>query len=286
MCGITGFVDWEKPISRPAIDSMTGTLSPRGPDASGVWTGPHVALGHTRLIVLDPVGGAQPMHVDDPAGSLVLTYSGEVYNHAALRRELSSRGHVFSTRSDTEVVLRAWLEWGPDCVDRLAGMYAFAVWDRRSEQLWLVRDRLGIKPLFYASTPTGLVFGSEPKALLAHPDVDAVVDEHGVAELFGLAPMTAPGSAVLRGIVDQRPASVVRVDRAGIHTRTYWELPVRDHSDDLPTTVATVRAHLERIVTEQLVADVPVSALLSGGVDSSAIAALATRLRGADAVPP
>ncbi|MFC7331085.1 asparagine synthase (glutamine-hydrolyzing) [Marinactinospora rubrisoli] len=285
MCGITGWVDFERDLTREgdALSAMTDTMACRGPDARGVWLSPHAAVGHRRLSIIDLAGGAQPMaDAPDGAEGAVLTYSGEVYNYPELRARLTARGHHFRTDSDTEVVLRGYLEWGEDVVDRLNGMYAFAVWDARAERLLLVRDRMGIKPLFYHPTPHGVVFGSEPKALLANPLVDAVVDEDGLRELLGF--VKTPERSVYRGMHEVRPGHVVRVDRDGVHRRRYWRLEAREHTDDLATTIRTVRELLEDIVERQLVSDVPRCTLLSGGLDSSALTALAAgRLRAAGA---
>ncbi|GGM46312.1 hypothetical protein GCM10012275_16690 [Longimycelium tulufanense] len=171
MCGITGWVSFERDLGahRDTLDAMVATMARRGPDATGGWTGRHAAVGHRRLLTIDPRGGAQPMVENTPTGSVALTYSGETYNFAELRAELRRRGHRFRTRSDTEVVLRGYLEWHEDVVHRLNGMYAFAVWDDRRSRLLMVRDRLGIKPLHYYPTSDGVLFGSEPKAILANP---------------------------------------------------------------------------------------------------------------------
>ncbi|GAA2805253.1 asparagine synthase (glutamine-hydrolyzing) [Saccharopolyspora taberi] len=254
---------------------MTDTMTCRGPDAYGVWAEGHAALGHRRLAVIDIDGGRQPMTAggDDPAA--VLTFSGEVYNYRELRSELAARGHHFRTSSDTEVVLRSYLEWGEDCVSRLNGMFAFAVWDKQRETLVLVRDRLGVKPLFYFPTPHGVLFGSEPKAILAHPSVEAEVDAEGFAEL--LAMVKTPEHGIFRGMYEVRPGSLVRVRRSGIVKRRYWSLEAREHADDLDATVGTVRDLLEDTVSRQLVADVPLCTLLSGGLDSSVVTALAAR---------
>jgi len=158
-------------------EAMAQTMACRGPDASGVWSADHVVLGHRRLSIIDLENGDQPMCAAAGGGEhVVITYTGEVYNYRELREELRGAGHRFSTDSDTEVVLRAFLEWGEDLVDRLNGMYAFAIWDTRTEELLLVRDRVGIKPFYYYPTADGVLFGSEPKAILDHPDVRAVVD--------------------------------------------------------------------------------------------------------------
>ncbi|MEV8637984.1 asparagine synthase (glutamine-hydrolyzing) [Streptosporangium sp. NPDC051023] len=281
MCGITGWVGYrrdltEDPGAAETLSAMTLTMALRGPDASGMWTAPHAMLGHRRLSVIDLEGGAQPMLSEDEeegTPQAAITYSGEIYNFRELRDELRTLGHAFRTESDTEVVLRAYLEWGEDFVDHLNGMYAFAIWDTRTEELLLVRDRIGIKPLYYYPLPDGVLFGSEPKAILAHPEAEAVVDLDGLREMFTI--VKTPEHAVFRGMYEVRPGSVVRVSRTGLSKRTYWRLESREHTDDVDTTVRTVRELLEDIVNRQLFADVPVGALLSGGLDSSAVTALA-----------
>jgi len=274
MCGISGWVDFERDLTGQASvgRAMADTMACRGPDAHGTWTDRHAVLAHRRLSIIDIEGGRQPMGAEDLA---VMTYSGEVYNYRELRSRLEGAGHVFATDSDTEVVLRAYLEWGESFVDRLNGMYAFAIWDRRTRQLLLVRDRMGIKPLFFHPTPHGVLFGSEPKAILAHPDVPTVVDIDGMRELFGF--VKNPERSIYRGISEVRPGQLVRVDRHGIVKRRYWQLTAQEHTDDLDTTVATVRGLLEDIVRRQLISDVPLCTLLSGGLDSSVITALAAR---------
>ncbi|MFF4927213.1 asparagine synthase (glutamine-hydrolyzing) [Kitasatospora sp. NPDC001261] len=287
MCGITGWVAFERDLTaeRGVIDAMTATQARRGPDAGGVHLEPHAALGHRRLAVIDIAGGVQPMTVEHDGRTLaVLTYSGEVYNHRELRAELEAAGHRFRTRSDTEVVLRAYLEWGEHLAERLNGMFAFAVWDIRHEELLLVRDRMGVKPLYYHRTPDGVVFGSEVKALFAHPAVRPVVDLDGLRELLGYA--RTPGLTPYRDIHEVRPGHVVRVRREGLSVRRYWALEAREHRDSLEATVATVRALLDDIVHRQLEADVPLCSLLSGGLDSSAVTALAARTLGAAGAGP
>jgi asparagine synthase (glutamine-hydrolysing) len=276
MCGITGWVDYVGDLGRqgPVLAEMVATMACRGPDAQGMWTAPHVALGHRRLSVIDIEGGRQPMSVDVGGRPVaVMTYSGEVYNYRELRVELARCGHRFRTESDTEVVLHAYLQWGERFVDRLNGMYAFALWDIDREQLLLVRDRLGIKPLYYAETQDGLLFGSEPKAILAHPLIEPVVDAQGMREI--LAFVKNPEQAVYRGLREVRPGCLLRVSREGTTVHRYWKLEAHEHTDDLNTTVARVRELLEDIVSRQLISDVPLCTLLSGGLDSSAITALA-----------
>ncbi|MEV4611448.1 asparagine synthase (glutamine-hydrolyzing) [Kitasatospora sp. NPDC049258] len=278
MCGITGWVAFDRDLTaeRAVLEAMTATMACRGPDAGGVHLLPHAALGHRRLAVIDIEGGAQPMTVEQDGRTLaVLSYSGEVYNHRELRAELELAGHRFRTRSDTEVVLRAYLQWGEHLAERLNGMYAFALWDPRAEELLLVRDRMGVKPLYFHRTADGVLFGSELKALLAHPLVQPTVDLDGLREL--LAFTRTPGHAVYRGTEEVLPGHVVHIRREGVTLRRYWALEAREHTDDLPTTVATVRELLTDTVRRQLIADVPLCSLLSGGLDSSAVTALADR---------
>ncbi|MFC4534688.1 asparagine synthase (glutamine-hydrolyzing) [Sphaerisporangium dianthi] len=277
MCGICGWVDFEGDLreSRDTLLDMTETMSCRGPDDEGMWISEHGALGHRRLAIIDLLGGRQPMIAEEGGEVLaVLTYSGEVYNFKELHAELAARGHQFRTRSDTEVVLRAYLEWGEDLAGHLNGMYAFGIWDARREELVLVRDRLGIKPLYYYPTPGGVLFGSEPKAILANPLLaDRVVDGEGLREL--LVFVKTPECGIFRGMREVRPGGIVRVTREGIVKRRYWRLASGEHPDDLPTTVRTVRGLLDDIIERQLISDVPLCTLLSGGLDSSAVTALA-----------
>ncbi|MBH1936586.1 asparagine synthase (glutamine-hydrolyzing) [Streptomyces sp. AV19] len=282
MCGITGWIAYDQDLTadagaRGTLDAMTRTMELRGPDAGGAWVDTHAALGHRRLAVIDIVGGKQPMLVQhDGRTQAVITYSGEVYNYRELRSELASRGHTFRTSSDTEVVLHAYLEWGEGFAERLNGMYAFAIWDARTEELLLVRDRMGIKPLYYAPTSDGVVFGSEQKAVLTHPRVPAVVDAEGLAEV--LAFVKTPGHAVYKGLHEVRPGHTVRFRRGSSPAvRRYWALEAHEHTDDTATTVTRVRELLDDIVARQLIADVPLCTLLSGGLDSSAITALAAK---------
>jgi len=278
VCGIAGQVDFERDL-RYEVESaqaMTDTMRSRGPDAEGLWTDEHVALGHRRLSIIDFEGGQQPMTAEEDGRTLaVIVYSGEVYNFRELRRELVCSGHHLRTESDTEVVLRAYLEWGENFVDRLNGMYAFAIWDVRREQLLLVRDRLGVKPLYYYPTSAGLLFGSEPKAILAETKVRPLVSADGLREL--LAFDKTPGHGIYKGMYEVCPGQLIRVRRNALSKHHYWQLEARDHTDDLSKTIRTIRELLEDIVTRQLIADVPLCTLLSGGVDSSAITALAAK---------
>ncbi|MBB0242578.1 asparagine synthase (glutamine-hydrolyzing) [Streptomyces alkaliphilus] len=277
MCGITGWVAFDQDLTLrgDTVHAMTATLADRGPDDGGVRLYRHAALGHRRLAVIDLPGGVQPMTADTPDGEVTLVHSGEVYNHTELRRELSDRGHRFTSRSDTEAVLRGYLEWGDAVAERLTGMYAFAIWDERHRRLVLVRDRMGVKPLYYHRTGDGLLFGSEPKAVLANPAFARRVDTACLRELVGFT--KAPGWALWKDLHEVEPGTVLTLDPGGLRRRTYWRLEAAEHTDDAATTVARVAELLGGIVPEQLVSDVPQCVLLSGGLDSSAITALAAR---------
>ncbi|MBC8720744.1 asparagine synthase (glutamine-hydrolyzing) [Paraburkholderia sp. 31.1] len=279
MCGIVGWVDYERDLGeqKPIIEAMTRTMALRGPDAQGIWIDRHAALGHRRLSVIDLEGGAQPMQAAEEGKAVAcLTYSGEVYNFVKLRDELMKRGHRFTSRSDTEVVLRSYLEWGESFVDRLVGIYAFAIWDTRKEELLLVRDRVGVKPLFYQPFGSGVLFGSEPKAILAHPDIVPRVGLEGLRHIISMFRM--PGDAVYEGMREVMPGHLVRVSRSGIAQRSYWKLEGYEHTDSLGVTIETIRGHLDRIMRQQTVADVPLCSLLSGGLDSSLVTAMADRI--------
>lgn len=278
MCGITGWIDWRKDLTLyPAIlEGMTETLAPRGPDAAGAWISRHCALGHRRLSVMDPANGAQPMVRKLGDDTYTIVYNGELYNAPELKKELEARGHRFKTTCDTEVLLVAFMEWGRDCVDRLNGIFAFAAWSSREETLYLVRDRLGVKPLFYSYRNGVFLFGSEPKAILAHPDFEAVVDQGGLSEIFAIGPARTPGHGVYKDMAELKPGHCMTVDRNGLSVRAYWRLESRPHAEDADGTAARVRELLQDTVERQLISDVPVCTLLSGGLDSSALTSLAS----------
>lgn len=282
MCGITGWVGFTSEIAsnKRILEEMTATMSDRGPDDVGTYVDRHVGLGHRRLAIIDLPLGHQPMVTPTGNGDLAIVYSGETYNFPELRTELIAAGHEFRTESDTEVVLRGYLEWGTAVVDRLNGMYAFAIWDGRTDELIMVRDRLGIKPFYFSETSDGVVFGSEPKAILANPRIPYTVDADGFRELFAVT--KAPGWSMWKHIREVEPGTVVTVSRDGCATRTYWSLPAHAHRDGLDDTVGHVRELMTDIVDRQLVADVPRCVLLSGGLDSSALTGLAAARLGTE----
>ncbi|MCR3922124.1 MAG: asparagine synthase (glutamine-hydrolyzing) [Firmicutes bacterium] len=278
MCGIAGWVDQRRNLTeqRDVLERMTNALTHRGPDASGFWCSDTVLLGHRRLIVVDPAGGVQPMVQRRGNNTYVLVYNGELYNTSELRCELEDRGYVFGGHSDTEVLLTSYLEWGEACLQRLNGIFAFAVWEDTSKKLFLARDRLGVKPLFYAKRGHSFIFGSELKALLANPLVKPELTADGLAEVLVMGPSRTPGHGIFTDVAEVKPGCYLTVENGCVsEERCYWALESKRHEDDLQTTVATVRQLLVDAVIRQLVADVPVATFLSGGVDSSALTAIA-----------
>jgi asparagine synthase (glutamine-hydrolysing) len=205
----------------------------------------------------------------------VITYNGEFYNFRELRRELEFLGHTFRTHSDTEVILHAYSEWGEDCLRRLNGIFAFALWDEQRQQLLLARDHLGVKPLFYAQRGSALLFGSELKAILTHPHVKAEIDAHGLAEILTFT--RVPGSGIYRDVHEVRPGHMILCRQQGLRISPYWSLRSAPHRDDVPTTADNIRTLLEDTVKHQLISDVPLVTLLSSGLDSSGLTAMAAR---------
>lgn len=278
MCGIAGRLA-DTPDGAGLVARMVNAIAFRGPDDLGLWadSGLGISLGHCRLSVIDPVHGHQPMTVRTHLGQeVIVTFGGEIYNHATLRNELLSRGYAFVGRTDTEVIGAGYLEWGTDLFTRLHGMFAIALWDTRQKELLLVRDPLGIKPLFYSSQSNQFLFASEQRSLLA-AGVQAKVGTEGVCELLGLWPYKTPGGRVFDSIEEVGPGSYMVISRDAMETSVYWCLTRREHREDFTTTVAHVRSMMEDAVEEHLVADVPLTTLLSGGLDSSCVAALASR---------
>jgi asparagine synthase (glutamine-hydrolysing) len=279
VCGIAGWFDLrgKRAADQQLVRAMTDAIRHRGPDGEGFYFEPGVGFGHRRLAVIDLVTGDQPMHSSDRSISII--FNGEIYNFRELRAELRQRGHNFATHSDTEVIIEAWSEWGRDCVNHLTGMFAFGLWDRRRETLFLARDRLGEKPLYYASLQEDtVIFASEIKALLTWPLLDRTLDNCAIEEFFALGYIAEPRT-IYAG-VKQLPAGTSLLMRRGQQpeTQTYWD-PTPAVIDDYEMTRLddALLERLEKIVKSQLVADVPVGTFLSGGVDSSGITALMAR---------
>lgn len=275
MCGIAGQIGFEEDMRRMSgvMQQMSAVLAPRGPDASGVYCDENAYLVHRRLIVIDPDNGAQPMSF----GDYTLVYNGELYNTAEIRQQLESKGVEFTGHSDTEVVLKAFAVLGDDCVKLFNGIFAFAVWDSRRRRLFLARDRIGVKPLFYSLTKDGIIFASEIKALLKHPAVKPIVTQDGIAEIMLIGPAKRTGSGVFRDIKEIPAAHCAELTESGFKLQRYWELKAEPHTENFTETSAHVRELITDAVKRQLVSDVPLCCFLSGGLDSSVISAIAAK---------
>lgn len=277
MCGITGIVDLEglSPADGDALDSMIESLRHRGPDAQSRWQDDRAALGHARLSIIDVGGGRQPMSNEDD--SIWIVFNGEIYNFPELRPRLESKGHVFKTNSDTEAIIHLYEEEGERCVEHLRGMFAFALWDQRRGTLLLARDHLGIKPLYYARTGNRVVFGSETKALLAAPGVGRDVDIHALQDYLTYLWVPGPRS-IFRGMEKLPAGHTAVLNDRGLRLREFWNLEFSESAGgsekDLEQRFIDV---LSDSVQSQMIADVPLGAFLSGGLDSSTVVALMTR---------
>ena len=283
MCGIVGMFDTRarSEVSKDLLERMNARQFHRGPDEGGIHIEPGVGLGHRRLSIIDISTGQQPLFNED--GSVCVVFNGEIYNFQDLVPELQALGHLFRTRSDTEVIVHAWEAWGADCVKRFRGMFAFAVWDRNRQTLFLARDRMGVKPLHYALLPGGtLIFGSEIKALLVHPELDRTLDPLAVEEYFAYGYVADP-RCIFKSVRKLPPATTLTVTRSAPvpEPATYWDLPF--------TSIATITegeareelvSRLREAVRIRLMSEVPLGAFLSGGVDSSAVVAMMAELSG------
>jgi asparagine synthase (glutamine-hydrolysing) len=279
MCGIAGYLDLTgEPQPAAILERMTSALRHRGPDGAGVYHDGPAWLGHRRLSIIDVAGGQQPMFNED--GTVAIVYNGEVFNHASLRGELERAGHRYATRCDTEAILHAYEQYGPDCVTRFRGMFAFAIWDRNRRTLFAARDRLGIKPFYYYWDGRLFAFASEIKALLEHPSISASFDESLLAEHLAFG-YSSGERTLFRGIRKLMPGHVLTLDSAAnLSIRQYWDVPApgREERRDDEFWIAECRQRLEETVRLRLMSDVPLGMFLSGGVDSSAIAALMKRM--------
>jgi asparagine synthase (glutamine-hydrolysing) len=277
MCGIAGAIDWQNKLESKynIFEDMQNTLLRRGPDQKGIYVDSPAALIHTRLSVVDLDHGQQPMELKYGGETFVLIYNGELYNTEDLREELLRCDHHFIGHSDTEVLLHAYIQWGESCIDRFNGIFAFALWERNKKRLFLARDRIGVKPLFYYLQNNLFLFGSEIKTLLAHPAVEPVIDTKSIAEIMLIGPGRTPGYGVFQNISELPPATCGYYDKSGLKVRRYWKMKDRVHTDSFSETVEKVRFLVLDAINRQLVSDVPVGTFLSGGLDSSIISSVA-----------
>lgn len=283
MCGIAGFCDFNADFLKDAekwnrvLIDMRTAIAHRGHDQTGEYLNRNIGLAHTRLSIRDLVGGTQPMLRKRDGKTFGIVYNGEIYNAEELKADLLRRGCRFETTCDTEVILCGYMEYGMDIAKKLNGIFAFAIWDESRSSLFLCRDRMGVKPLFYAVEGDALVFGSEPKALFAHPQIRPKADLDSFREIFGLGPARTPGCGVFCGLREVKPGCILEFSRARVQESHYWKLEAKPHTDSYEETVEKVSWLLRDAVKRQLVSDVPVCSFLSGGVDSSVVTAIAAR---------
>lgn len=285
MCGIAGICNFHKDLRKQQneydliVEKMGQTIRHRGPDDAGTYIGEHVAFAHARLAVMDPEGGIQPMIYQNGKLQVSIIYNGELYNTDEIKQELIKKGYVFKTTSDTEVVLMAYVEYGEKCVEQFNGIYAFAIWDSVLKTCFMCRDRFGIKPLFYYSDQEQIVFASEIKAIFENPDVKPQIDEYGICEIIGLGPARSPGCGVFKGVHEIPPGYCARIDYSGMKLFSYWELKAQEHQETYEETVEHTRELLLDAIKRQLISDVPICTLLSGGIDSSIVSAVASQVK-------
>ncbi len=273
MCGIVGLVNYQKdlPNKKNVLNKMVQTLAKRGPDEEGMYLNKNVALGHKRLIVIDPQGGKQPMVERFSLGEYAIVYNGQIYNTKELKNTLLENGFTFFGYSDTEVLLKSYIYYGNDVVHHLNGIFAFAIWNSKTEELFMARDHFGVKPFFYTEFDQGLIFASELKAIFAYPNFEKIIDQQGISELFGVGPAHTPGLTVYKNIYEIKPGHFAIYNKSGLHIETYWELETKPHFEDFEETCIHLRALLEDAIARQLVSDMPLCTFLSGGLDSSII---------------
>lgn len=275
MCAIAGIVSLE--AKHETLRRMLETMARRGPDANGTWQTDGCSMLHSRLAIIDPEGGRQPMELRFAGEHYVLIYNGELYNTLEVRSELEQAGHCFEGHSDTEVVLHAYSQWGADCVTRFNGIFAFAVWEKKKKRLFLARDRIGVKPLFYMHHQNGLLFASEMKTILTYPTVRAQLDPQGASEIILLGPGRTPGCGVFRDMKELEAGCCAFYENGKLSVRRYWSLTDREHRETFQETVECVRHLVLDAIQRQMVSDVPIGTFLSGGLDSSLISAVCAR---------
>lgn len=278
MCGFVGFVNYKQNIekNKDILTNMNSTLCKRGPDEDGYYIKNNVALGHKRLIVIDPEGGKQPMIEKYTFGEYVIVYNGQIYNTQELRKILKENGFEFNGRSDTEVLLKSYIHFGNDVVNHLNGIFAFAIWNTQKNELFIARDHFGVKPFYYTIVNNTLVFASEIKALFEYPGAEKILYTQGISELFGIGPSHTPGTTIFKNIYELRPAHFGIYNQSGLHIQRYWKLESKLHTEDFETTCEHLKSLLKDAITRQLVSDKPLCTFLSGGLDSSIITLFAS----------
>ena len=279
MCGIAGWLDFKNSIkeNESVINAMSETLSRRGPDESGAYISENVILLHRRLAVVDIENGKQPMYISHKGCEYIIVYNGELYNTEDIRCELKSLGYKFEGHSDTEVLLISYIEWGDACLDKLNGIFAFSIYNKKERTLFMARDRAGVKPFFFHIYNEGIVFGSEIKTLLANPKVSSRVTKDGVSEVILIGPGRTPGTSAFCDIQELKPGQCGTFSKDGLSIKTYWEIKAAEHTDSISDTIEKTRSLVLDSIGRQLVSDVPLCCFLSGGLDSSIISSVSAR---------
>ena len=278
MCGFCGYVNDSKKIENETIISnMVDKIVKRGPNDKNVYINNNVALGHVRLSIIDVKNGNQPMIKDINNNRYVIVYNGELYNTKELKDNLISKGYDFSTTCDTEVVLNSFIEYGKECVNMFNGIFAFAIYDKNNDYIFLARDRLGIKPLFYTVTKDNtFVFASEIKGILKHPEVTPVLDKYGIMEMFGVGPSHTPGKTFFKNIFEIEAGNIgVYTTTSGLLKEKYWDLKTKECSDTETEAISVIHDLVTDATKKQLVSDVGICSMLSGGLDSSILTKIA-----------
>lgn len=276
MCSICGMIDFENSgkLNTNILENMNNTMKSRGPDDSGFLSCPFAVFAHNRLSVMDVEKGKQPMSITFEGNRYTIIYNGEIYNFKELRQDLEKRGMTFSTQCDTEVVLASYIVYGEACPEYLNGIFAFAIIDEKENKVFLARDRFGVKPFFYTRLGSTLLIASEIKALLKHPDITAKIDNEGLWQLLFLSPVTVNGSGVFKDIFEIKPAFCGSFSKKGLNLRQYWKLKAEDINISAKEAATHTKELLTDAINRQLVSDVPLAVLLSGGLDSSAVSAI------------
>ena len=289
MCGFVGFTNLFKDFSTEdniAIKEMTKSLAHRGPDEEHFFTSMHTNLGHRRLIILDAKNGKQPMSCTYNNTTYTIVYNGQLYNANDIRKDLIDLGYEFNGYCDTEVILKAFVEYGTTIFNKFNGIFSFAIWNDSKKELTLVRDHFGIKPLYYSIIDNTIIFSSEIKSILKYPGFQVAIDAEGISELFGIGPAHTPGTCVFKNIFEIKPAHFGIFNAYGFKSYRYWKMETKEHKDDFKTTCTKIHNLLDDSIKRQLVSDVPLCAMLSGGLDSSIIVAYASNYFKKNNLPP
>ena len=290
MCGVVGFVNLKQELEQEkyknVLSNMMEKIARRGPDEDGIFYNKHAFLGHKRLIVVDPEGGKQPMTCQYEDNTYTIIYNGQLYNTEDLRKELREANFSFEGHSDTEVLLKSYIYWGNNVVHKLNGIFSFAIWNEKKQELFFARDHFGVKPFYYCRKNDYFIFASEVKSIFAFPNIPVVIEKEGICELFGLGPCHTSGNGIFKDIFELRPAHFGIFNKDGLHIERYWKLESKPHTDSFGTTCEKVRFLLEDAIKRQLVSDVPLCTFLSGGLDSSIITLYASNYCREHGLPP